>query len=141
MSGSFIPIAVFSLFPRANKGTSHYINLIRYFIEYCEHALQLASIFFIYFGRWHRRRAGRRRGEAAPKKLCIFFPLFSHRRDETARDIDPPRVRCYKLQSRLRLSHTLDIFSAIILWILKFFIRDLFLLMPVISGRKVGKKI
>lgn len=107
ISTSFIRKEVFFL-PRANKGTSHYINLIRYFIEYCKHALELASIFFFYIS-VGGNGGGRRVGEkAAPKKLCIFFPLFSHRRDETARDIDPPRVSFWLYIP------TLDIFCALV---------------------------
>lgn len=42
---------------------------------------------------WGGERGGER---AAPKKLCIFSPLFSHRRDETASDIDPATLAvCY----------------------------------------------
>lgn len=59
-------------------------------------------------------------GRPAPKKLCIFFPLFSHRRDETASDIDLARVTCYKLATS-----TLDIFS-ILVALLKFFIEFIF---------------
>lgn len=95
----------FSHLPRANKGTSHYINLIRYFIEeYCIVATRRSALlgFLYYFftslaratpgkGMGSRGRQGTA-GEADPKKLCIFSPLFSHRLDETASDIDPACV-------------------------------------------------
>lgn len=46
-------------------------------------------------GGWAGSEGGGHWGTAAPKKLCIFSPLFSHRRDETASDIDPDRAGSY----------------------------------------------